>query len=546
MTGTMRQVINKRDILKGHSTNRQILPKFTPIKIIVTKQISRQIFPKFTPIKTIVTRQISRKISSIEEEKTTFRKLLKKEKTKKCLTNSIVVKAIDIRPLDITKGLMVPKEMMEGTICDPNLYPYGFILKLPKSVIVDASIDKDEGIEISEMFIPIADTRKYWQHSNGMYSVDSVGRALNFIIYCTHTKPELLESAVNSYFKMLTQTLSTKKGELAQLGMSIRYPHSAKATATVTDTLPPNTVQIHTTMAAQLGVKTGDVVLVERFPCLGFMSVRPQYVDVTDDEQCRFVIRSSKNYLCSMNLDFDGDVIYIASFKTEAANNQLKIQLMREERAYTNTIIDKMNSKKEPQILDGGFDICKVVTFPTLTKEEHHKVVKRATGVKAHTGPVIALSYNLMRLVEGCIPLEETKTHADIEVLLDCLGNSVFSQKHGIRSLQEEATDAICTANSEKMFELGFDKDSSKLLCNIIKEEAKKILQITNLVSFHKNAKEKGRSNIISKLIKEKHKLYFASRSVLKPYDLYKCTKHNGNDIPSFLFKHFMSDKPPL
>ena len=452
------------------------------------------------------------------------------------------IKTESIKPIDISKGLMLPKESMEGTICDPNLEPNGFILCLPRKVKVTISDDDDGNIEIDEIIIPEIRTRKYWQHSSGLYSLDTIGRALNFIIYCAYKKDNLLDNAVNSYFGELVRSLSTKKGEIAQLGMAVRYPHSVKATATMSTTLPPNTIEIHTTMATQLGVKNDDVVLVERFPCLGFMSLRPQYIRVTNDEQCKFVVRVSKNSLISLNLDFDGDVLYIASFKTKKANKHLRKLLMDGDFSYTNKIINKINNKKEPRILDGGFDVCNVITFPTLTKEMHHTIVKRATGVKAHTGPVIALAYNLMRLVEGCISEDDNETHASIEVLLDILGNSVFSQKHGIKSLQEEATDAICTADCDKMVELGFERKSSKVLCDIIANEAKTILNITGLKSYHANCKKKGGSNIISLLIRTKHKLYFASRAILPPYDLYTSTRYNDNDIPSFMFKTFQGE----
>jgi hypothetical protein len=447
------------------------------------------------------------------------------------------VKTEKIRAIDITQGFMIPESRLKGTICDPKVHPNGFILQLPKKVLVETTADTFESLQ--EIFIPQASTRKYWQHSSGLYSVDNIGKALNYIIYCSQFKLDRLETAVNTYFSVLVKSLSTKKGEIAQLGMGIRYPHSAKATASLGRNIPNNTIEIHKSMANQIGVKTGDAVLVERFPCLGFMSIRPQYIQVTDDEQCRFVIRAGENYLCSLNLDFDGDTLFIASFKSRAAKDHLRRLLMYGDSSYTNKIIMEINSRKVPQIMDGGFDVCSVISFPTLTKQEHHKIIKRATGVKAHTGPVIALAYNLMRLVEGCIPHSERKTHADIEVLLDVLGNSVFAQKHGIRSLQEDATDAICSADSEKMFELGFDKSSSEVLCSIIKTEARNLLGIVNLKGYHDNAKQGGKSNIISVLVKTKHKLYFASRSILSPCELYTSTKHSGNDVPSFIFRNY-------
>jgi len=466
-------------------------------------------------------------------------KLMSLKHLKEEVKGFVKIKASSIKAIDIAKGLMIPKENMKGTICDPDFYPDGFILKLPKVVEIEVSNKDDNLSKIKEIFIPKAIVRQYWQHSSGLYSLDDIGKALNFVVYCANERIDRLEVAVNSYFKVLVKSLSTKKGELAQIGMGVRYPHSAKAVATVTDSLAPNTVEIHSTMAVQLGVRTGDVVLVERFPCLGFMSIRPQYVHVTEDEQCKYVIRVSNNSLCSLNLDFDGDVIYIASFKTRKANDCLRRFLIDKER-YVNQIITEMNSKKTPSILDGGFDICNVITFPKLIKKEHHTIIKRAVGVKAHTGPIIALCYNLMRLVEGCIPASEAKINADVEVLLDTLGNSVFSQKHGVKSLQEAATNAICMADYNRMVELGFDKNSSIILCNIIKREALKLLQVKDLKAYHCSAKKRGRSNIISTLVRTKHKLYFASRAELLPWDLYNNIKYDANDIPSFLFKPYL------
>ncbi len=49
-----------------------------------------------------------------------------------------------------------------------------------------------------------------------------------------------------------------------------------------------------------------------------------QKIKITDDPQCKYVIRVSKNSLGSLNLDFDGDNIFIAAFHSQAAKTALK------------------------------------------------------------------------------------------------------------------------------------------------------------------------------------------------------------------------------
>ena len=199
-----------------------------------------------------------------------------------------------------------------------------------------------------------------------------------------------------------------------------------------------------------------------------------------------------------------------------------------------------MNNKKIPCIHSGGFDELGFITFPELTKDEHAKIISRAVGVKAHTGPVIALAYNLMRITETEVPLSDMKTNVDIEVMLDFLGNTVFSQKHGIRALHDDAINAICTGNVDEMVNCGFNRETSNLVINIVKKYANK-MKVSDLAEYHREAKENGHSNIINRIVREHNKVYFASRAIQSAPDMFKYINSEAVDIPSMLFQTIMS-----
>jgi len=297
--------------------------------------------------------------------------------------------------------------------------------------------------------------------------------------------------------------------------------------------LPRNTIEIHDEMAKKLGVKSGDVVIAERFPCLGFVSIRPVYVKVTSDPQCKYVIRSSGNSLCSMNLDFDGDTIFVASFSNPDSIMALRKE-MKEPNELCEEAIERINAKKIPVLKEMSLDNFDVHRFPIPNNEEHADLVRKATGVKSHTGPVIALAYNLMRIVEKNVPYDRMEEHVNLELLLDFLGNTVFKQKHGIKSLQEEATDAICTANVDEMVNLGFDRAPSQLLCDLIRKEAA-ATGINDLVGYHEFIKSVGGSKIINRIVRMKNKIYFATRSRLGPFKLFEYLQADPVDLPSFM-----------
>ena len=180
--------------------------------------------------------------------------------------------------------------------------------------------------------------------------------------------------------------------------------------------------------------------------------------------------------------------------------------------------------------------------FHDVTSEEHAGFVEKAVGVKAHTGPVIALAYNLMRIVEGVVPYSDVKTHAIIEEMLDFLGNTVFSQKHGVESLHDRCVEAVCLADAIKMEQMGFDREGSRILCNIIMEKATEIGVLPSDLPRHfKRHTEEGRSNIINTLVRRFHKVYFATRACLHPIRLIEHLETEQSDLVGHLFRRSVS-----
>jgi hypothetical protein len=240
-----------------------------------------------------------------------------------------------------------------------------------------------------------------------------------------------------------------------------------------------------------------------------------------------------------MNLDFDGDTLFLASFHTAPAIEALRRE-MEEPNPICEEAIERINTKKVPNYREMTFDDFGVCEFPKPTNEEHAELVRKATGVKSHTGPVIALAYNLMRIVEANVPYTNVEQHVNLELLLDFLGNTVFKQKHGIKSLQEEATDAICTADVDKMVELGFERQPSQLLCDLIRSEAKS-LKIFNLKKYHEWIKKNRRgSKIINLIVRRKNRVYFASRAALGPFSLLDHLQDTPKDLPSWMLWHIL------
>jgi hypothetical protein len=297
-------------------------------------------------------------------------------------------------------------------------------------------------------------------------------------------------------------------------------------------------------MARDLRVVPGDYVLVERFPCLGFMSTRIQRVKITDDPQCKYVIRVSGNSLVSMNLDFDGDVIYIMSFHTEGAKAELK-QNFHEPHPRIAEMLDMLNGRKKPITRAMTLPELGLRSFEPMDPKEHADLNARSLAVKLYTGPVIALCYDLMRIAEASFAYSDREAHINVELFLDKVGNSVFAQKHGKRSLREECIEAVCLANVTALVELGFPERESSQLCQAIRIGAAKVgvRNDSELRAHYERHVKEGRSNIIKAIVRKCHKPYFATRSNLHPIRLLEHLEETPNDLVSHLIQRGLAKK---
>lgn len=461
-------------------------------------------------------------------------------------------------------GTFHSMEGLAGTLADEHMYPQGCYLQLPITLRMEVPLERwknpireiivgeenaygNEGCkvyEIDRLLIPSFSLRQPWRHPTGKFGLSEVTTVLNQILENIdllqrgEIKPAQLSALIYKYLHNIGRSLSTKSGKISSYLMSVRYPHSSKATAVLGRNLEANWVEIHKDMARDLNVQTGDYILVERFPCLGFMSVRIQRVRVTDDVECKYVIRVSGNSLVSMNLDFDGDVIYVMSFHTEAAKEELQANF-HNPHPRIKEVLETMNGKKVPITRSMNLQEMSLKSFAPLTPEEHANLNETSLAVKLYTGPVIALCYNLMRIVEGSFSYQDRETHINIEVFLDKVGNSVFSQKHGIRSLREECTEAVCLADSQGMVRLGFPEKESEKLCQAIRISAAKlgVRNNTELKAHYERHIKEGRSSIINAIVRRFHKSYFATRSNLHPLDLLEHLDSKPNDLASFLIQ---------
>lgn len=486
------------------------------------------------------------------------------------ITKRPVVEAKSILPVDQSKGTIVAKEATIGTVADTDVFAEGFMLKLPieyqvainrktrktwegpaHSLTPEMTEMMDKIYVLDSVYVPHAPLRKCWRHETGKYGLSEIATMVNNIIVICHrhiNEPDnsihlsMLFKAVYSYFHRVATKLGSKRGEVSVYGMSVRYPFSAKAVATLSNNLPKNTIEIHSEMAKILQVTNGDVVLVERFPCLGFMSLRPQKVRVTRDEQCRYTIRVSGNNLGSMSLDFDGDVLFVASFHTpEAKEALLKEWTNPNKSCYT--AIQELNKKAgKPHTREMSLQEYNITPFEPWTVDTHADMVANATGVKSHTGPVIALAYNIMRIIENSDVKNDQKTNCAIELFLDKVGNSVFKQKHGVRSLHDIVIDAICTCDVDALVAEGFRRGTSTVICNVIREKAAR-RGITDLVAYHTKIKSTGGSNIINLIVRKENMVYFASRALLEGCELLHHLEQPVVDVPSRMLQWTLSGK---
>ena len=485
--------------------------------------------------------------------------------------NKVIKDVTNTKPINQNNGTIIPGQCINDTVIDEFFVPNGFIFKLPSPYQTLLDINDEilyEGFPqikehinpqllekvtssylIDKIYIPNGVLRKCWHHDSGKYGLNDIGTIVNNVILMSH---RLVQSSFNDslrglyyrhlqeFFKRISVIIGTKRGQLSNYGMSVRYPFSIKAVATLSTTLPKNTIEIHRTMATQLNVKNNDITIVVRFPCLGFMSVRLQKIHITDDVMCKYTIRASDNSLVSQNLDFDGDNIYVASFHTSKA----KLALNKE---WTNpnstcyTEIKRLNKRKgAPHIKCYTLDDYKIKPFHNLTNKEHAVIIENYTGVKAQTGPIIALTYNIMRIVENSTLERNQKLKVGVEMFLEKAAQSVFEQKHGGQSLHEIVIKAICIGDIDSLVNEGFQRSTTTLLVDIVKQKAAS-LGVMNLVQYHEFAKKSNLSNIISLIVRKQNRIYFASRSELNSMALIKALKEHAVDVPSKMFKLIMS-----
>lgn len=505
-------------------------------------------------------------IENVEEELKMLR-----SKTGQIPEGLKVKSVFEMKEIDQSMGTMFPKEMLLDTLADEFFASKGMVLQLPIKYQTAVGINRDDNYEggvvlfegqydkskykaiylTDKLYIPAGVLRRSWRHSTGLYGMSEVAVLLNNIVALSNRyreEPEnvhritMLYRSIANYFAKVALMLGTKRGDISNYTMSVRYPFSAKAVASLSNSLPPNTIQIHKDMATILKVTNGDVVLTERFPCLGFMGVRPQKVLISNNPMCKYTIRVSGNSLVSQNLDFDGDVLYVASFHSKEAKEALNKEWTNPNEAcwkYT----DWLNNRKGvPSIHCFNIDDYKIIPFTAMTNEEHAQIVGKLTGVKAQTGPVIAMAYNLMRITENSghdIPRE---IEAGIEMFIEKAGQSVFEQKHGGQSLHDIVIDAICSGDLEILIEEGFDPEISRFICEIIASKAAK-LGVYDLKTYHDKQKLVGGSTIINRIIRVENKIYFASRSALEGINLLEHLDSNEVDLPSRIFKLTTSGK---
>ncbi len=478
--------------------------------------------------------------------------------------NKSILNVQHLNPVDQSMGTLLSKEMIDGSISDEFFMPNGFVFKLPYPYqtivdknnepihegppILDTSLNidpTDKVYNIDHIYVPSGTLRKCWRHSSAKYGLSEVSVIINNVVAMSKRllsditdaiSYRLYYQALTNYFSRITNMLCSKRGDIASQAMAVRYPFSVKATATLSTTLPKNVVEIPRHMAKTLNVNDGDVVIAERFPCLGFVSIRLQKVKITDDPNCEYVIRVSNNSLVSQNLDFDGDVLYLASFHTPESKELLRKEFNNPNKTC-HAAITYMNERKgKPCIKEYTLNDYNITEFPPLTNDRHAELVEKNTGVKAQTGPVIALTYNVMRLVENSELGKHHKDKVEIELFLEKAAQSVFEQKHGGVSLYEIVIDGVCTADIETLVSVGFKRGITTKICNMIQQKAISI-GISDLYTHHKLVKEGKASNIVSLLVRKQHRIYFASRATLDNVKLIEALNSDAVDVPSNIYK---------
>lgn len=466
-------------------------------------------------------------------------------------------------------GTVVNKNDIVGTVVDDMFAPTGFMFHLPLNFMTVVGKDSEiiyTGREIDvaalqtdqpisavyctdRIYFPAGHLRRCWRHDSGKFGMSEIGVAVNNVMVMvdrlrndiqSEVNYDLYYNAVSNYFNEVDRMICGKNGEISNSTMSVRYPFSIKAVATLSTTLPKNTIEIHRSMAKVLRAENGSVSLCVRYPCLGFISIPPQKIKITDDPMCKYTIRASNNSLVCTNLDFDGDVLYAASFHTPEARKALNDEWTNPNRTCYEAIEALNNRKGAPHIKEFTLGDINIKPFEDLDNDGHAVIVEKNTGVKAQTGPVIALTYNIMRLVEDSDIANTLKDAVALELFTEKAAQSVFEQKHGGVSLHEVVMNGVCTGDVEKLVEVGFKRGITEKLVGLIKKRALE-LGISDIEAYHEKAKADNKSNIISTIVRERNRIYYMSRSYLSSMEILDAIEQPAVDIPSKMFKWVMA-----
>jgi len=371
----------------------------------------------------------------------------------------------------LAKNFLRTRDFFDKTVSNEGCYKDGVYIQLPvdyytfvpkkfgediKNVSVPLGarppvFDEGDVYKTDKMYIPFSELRVPWQHRCGLWGTSEVSEHINNVLRVLHEVKEgsgvLFDVTLmlRRFFLAASRKLSTKRGLIATHCLAVRYPNSAKATASVSNKLPPNTVEIPQHMANDLGVKEYEYVLIERFPCLGFMSMRVQQVRITDDPNKEFVISVSGSSLNSTGLDFDGDTLHILSFRTPEAKTELEYEF-RFPNKTTSSFTNAASNNKVPRVWEASLDSfismslnngMPPMTFSDVSPNTQAAVAESLASIKTGTGTSVALGYNLCRISERAFGYDDTELSAGVEIMLDTTANSVFQNKHRVTALLE-------------------------------------------------------------------------------------------------------------
>lgn len=477
----------------------------------------------------------------------------------------------NIKPLNVNGRTIFTAEEVENTVCDENFMPAGGYLRLPVTFQTAPNSGpmgefyegrpyyNADDMECSivyntnTIYIPPADMRSCWRHECGMFGMNDLGALINNIVLISQ-KPDMsttndgglyiqnqLYNSIATYYRSVNEMIGSKDGAIANWAMSVRSPFSCKATATLSTTIPFGCVEVHTSLAKLIGVAHGEVAILERYPLLGFMGILPVKVLVTDDEQCRWTIRVGHNSLTSAGLDFDGDTVYITALKSEKAKEIIANEWSNPDPECWEALYE-LNFKKGAPMMKGMTLLdYNCIPHPHLTNEIHAGLVEKNTGVKVQTGIVIASMYNVMRILETDKPEMSRKTAVNVEKFIEKAGQSVFSQKHGAKSLCDVVMDALALADDQALLDAGFEADAVAVICNTIRSKQKQ-LEIKSLKYYHETV---GKNfPFLNKVVKVQNPLYYLARAekVVNSIDILSTIKHMRLvDFPSRVYARTMS-----